>query len=225
VLARSYMNRLVAALPAPTDAEVLSYYDAHPLLYAQRRYYVLREIALPAKDAPVEALRAMTARGSVDRVAAWLREQGRTHSVSASTRPAEDIPPPVLQAVSRLRPGSATVVPTPDGVFVVHLVSTREAPLDSVAAQARIRRMLVTERARGAMSAELARIRAGAKVEVRDDMLNDPARARQTGTVKVVEPLSETPKAGVQTGAQAAVQGPVQSQARTSAAVPTVQSR
>lgn len=188
VLARSYMSRLVAALPAPTDEEVLAYYDAHPLLYAQRRYYVLREIALPAKEAPVAALRAMAARGSVDSVAAWLRAQGLTHSVSASTRPAEDIPAPVLQAVSRLKPGGVTVVPTPDGVFVVHLVSSREAPVDSAAAHVRIRRQLAAERARNAMASEMARIRSGAKVEVRDELLSEPPRAQARSTLLVGQP-------------------------------------
>jgi EpsD family peptidyl-prolyl cis-trans isomerase len=190
ILARTYMSRLVAALPAPTDEEVAAYYDSHPLLYAQRRYYVLREIALPAKDAPVPALRAMAARGSVDGVAAWLRAQGRTHSVSASTRPAEDIPAPVLQAVSQLRPGEAAVVPTPDGVFVVHLVSMRDAPIDAVAAQARIRRALLTERARGAMAGELARIRSTAKIEYREGAAPEAVRTRPAGTVKVADPLA-----------------------------------
>lgn len=190
ILARTYMSRLVAALPAPSDEEVAAYYDSHPLLYAQRRYYVLREIALPAKDAPVPTLRAMAARGSVDGVAAWLRAQGRTHSVSASTRPAEDIPPPVLQAVSQLRPGGAAVVPTPDGVFVVHLVSTRDAPIDAVAAQARIRRALLSERARGTMASELARIRSTAKIEYLNGASPGQARVRQAGTVKVADPLA-----------------------------------
>jgi len=197
------MSRLVAALPAPTDEEVAAYYDSHPLLYAQRRYYVLREIALPAKDAPVPALRAMAARGSVDGVAAWLRAQGRTHSVSASTRPAEDIPVPVLQAVSQLRPGGAAVVPTPDGVFVVHLVSMRDAPIDAVAAQARIRRALLTERARGAMAGELARIRSTAKIEYREGAAPEAARARPAGTMKVADPLAA--KAGAPPVTQAAV--------------------
>jgi hypothetical protein len=96
----------------------------------------------------------------------------------------------VLQVVSQLRPGEAAVVPTPDGVFVVHLVSMRDAPIDAVAAQARIRRALLTERARGAMAGELARIRSTAKIEYREGAAPEAVRTRPAGTVKVADPLA-----------------------------------
>ncbi|HEY4371488.1 MAG TPA: EpsD family peptidyl-prolyl cis-trans isomerase [Burkholderiales bacterium] len=169
ILARSYLSRVVAQLPPPSDAEVERYYDAHPLLYAQRRYYVLREIALPARAVPLEQLRAMAARVSVEQVAAWLRVQGVAYSVSAAQRPAEDIPPEVLAAVSRLHRGATTVVVTDDGAFVVHLLDTRQAPLTLGVAAPRIRHQLADAGARAAVMRDIAQIKGRSRIEYRNE--------------------------------------------------------
>jgi EpsD family peptidyl-prolyl cis-trans isomerase len=168
ILARAYLRRVVATLPAPTDDEVQHYYDEHPFLYAQRRYYVLREIAMPAKDAPAEALRAMASKISIDQIAAWLRLHGKTYSGSASQRPAEDIPPGVLEVVSRLRRGDTGVAATADGVFVVHLVETRDAPLEVGVATPRIRRLIAEDRARNAVTRDIAQIKERSSIEYRN---------------------------------------------------------
>ena len=198
VLARAYLSRVVSGLATPTDEETLRYYDDHPLLFAQRRYYVLREIAMPVKDAPVAALRALVPGKSVDQIADWLRAEGRTVSVSASTRPAEDIPARVLEALAQLKRGSATVIATPDGVFVVHLVATRDAPLDERTALLRIQNTLKAERARDAVAQEMAQIRAQSRIAYGSEFsLPDseiPSRhvaAGQTGsTLLVAEPVA-----------------------------------
>lgn len=165
ILARSYLARVAARVPAPSDEEVGRYYDAHPLLYAQRRYYVLREIALPLKAVPEERLRALAARATIDETAAWLHAQGVTYSVSASQRAAEDIPPAVLEAVSRMRRGATTVVMTDDGAFVVNLLDTRAAPVELGTAAPRIRRQLADESARLAVLQDIARIKQSSRIE------------------------------------------------------------
>jgi len=61
---------------------------------------------------------------------------------------------------------------------VVHQVSSRPAPMDLAVARERIRRTLAGERARGVVAAELARVRAGARIEYRDEFI----QTRQAGT-------------------------------------------
>ncbi|MDB5807556.1 MAG: hypothetical protein JWN73_4878 [Betaproteobacteria bacterium] len=187
ILARSYLKRVVAALPAPTDEEVGHYYEEHPLLYAQRRYYILREIAMPLKAAPLDALRALSGKASIEQIAAWLRAQGMTYSASASQRPAEDIPAEVLDTVSRMRRGTTAVVATAGGVFVVHLVESRDAPLSAETAAPRIRNLIAEERARVAVVRDIAQIRESARIEYRNEFAdagsqNSTTRATGAGT-------------------------------------------
>lgn len=186
ILAHSYLKRVVAALPAPTDDEIRHYYEEHPLLYAQRRYYVLREIAMPLKAAPVEELRALAGKASIEQIAAWLRAQGVTYSASASQRAAEDIPAEVLDTVSRMRRGTTAVAATPGGVFVVHLVESRDAPFSGEMAAPRIRSLIADERARVAVVRDIAQIRESARIEYRNEFAdagsqNSSTRANGTG--------------------------------------------
>lgn len=186
ILARSYLKRVVAALPAPTDDEVSHYYEEHPLLYAQRRYYVLREIAMPLKAAPIDQLRALTGKASIEQIAGWLRAQGVTYSASASQRPAEDIPAEVLDTVSRMRRGATTLVATAGGVFVVHLVESRDAPFSEETAAPRIRNLIAEDRARAAVVRDIAQIRERSHIEYRNEFAdagsqNSGTRANATG--------------------------------------------
>lgn len=171
VLARTYVNQLVTRLPEPSDDQVQRYYDAHPLLFAQRRFYQLREIAMPARGAPLANLKTLAPIASMERLEAWLRLERIEYAVSASSRPAEQIAAPVLEAVAGLKEGQTAVVENAQGVFVVRLLGSRLAPLDQAAAAPGIRKALAAEEARAAVARDLALLREKARIEYRGEFV------------------------------------------------------
>lgn len=177
VLARTYVSQLVAQLPEPTDAQVRQYYDQHPLLFAQRRFYLLREIAMPARDAPVTVLRTLAPIASMERLETWLRQQQVEYASSASSRPAEQIPAAVLKEVEALKDGQTTVVENAQGVFVVRLVGSRPAPLGAAAAAPRIRALVAAEQAREAVARHLSELKEKARIEYQSEFIEPPEAA------------------------------------------------
>src|SRR5439155_27355015 len=68
ILARAYLQEVAAAQERPTPDEVKKYYAEHPELFAQRRLYVLEEIALAQTNSITPALRERVAKAnSIDR--------------------------------------------------------------------------------------------------------------------------------------------------------------
>jgi len=171
ILARSYQASLVAELPPPTDAQVRQYYAAHPLLFARRRVYALREIAMPVKDAPVVALEKVAQTAPMEKIEAWLRGQQMIYTSTASARPAEQILPAVLDALDGLRPGQTAVVETGQGVFVVRLVAARAEPLDQIAAAPQIRRLLAGQNAREVVTRDLRQLKDRARIEYANEFV------------------------------------------------------
>src|SRR6267143_837896 len=64
ILARAYLQEVAAAQERPTPDEVKKYYAEHPELFAQRRLYVLEEIALAQTSSITPALRERVAKAN-----------------------------------------------------------------------------------------------------------------------------------------------------------------
>jgi EpsD family peptidyl-prolyl cis-trans isomerase len=162
VLAQAYVGRVMAKMSAPaakaSPEEVRAFYNDNPALFAERRIYRVRELVVPAS---AEALPA----GDIDEIAAALRARGVRYSLTAQTRPAEELPLAFLPKLSRMKPGEIAVFPVPAGTTVMQLIHAEDAPLAAEQANALIEQFLAGRKRLQVAAAEVKKLREGARIE------------------------------------------------------------
>ena len=157
VLAQAYLERSAPAAAGGTYDEIRGFYAGNPALFAQRRIYRVRELAVSAPPEMLEALRAEAARAAdLEEVAAALRRRGVRFDAFTSSQPAEQVPLARLPRLAAMQKGEIAVFAGPAGPSVVQLVQAEEAPLSERQAAPVIGQFL---RARGRMELAAAQVR------------------------------------------------------------------
>jgi EpsD family peptidyl-prolyl cis-trans isomerase len=171
LLAQAYLDRAAAALPRATPEEVRAFYAENPALFAERRIYRLRELAVSAPAELVEVLRAEAARATdLDQVAAWLQARSARFTAGSLTQPAEQVPLTQLPELAHMKEGDIAVFAAPPGVSVVQLVQAQAAPLSEQQAAPLIEQFLAARKRMELAAAEVHRLRDGARIEYVGDI-------------------------------------------------------
>jgi Fe-S cluster biosynthesis and repair protein YggX len=135
-------------------------------LCERRRIYRFHELQAVAPQEKLDALKAVAAEAtSLDRVAEWLRSQKLAFHVATFSRTAEQIPLTMLGRMFEMREGQIAVFPTRDGVAVVQLLQSQEAPLREQQAAQVIERFLLNRKRLDVAQAEVRKLREQAKVQ------------------------------------------------------------
>jgi EpsD family peptidyl-prolyl cis-trans isomerase len=175
ILAQAYLDRSVAAAAAGAAAggsrdEVRAFYAENPALFAERRIYRLRELAVQAPPEMTDVLRAEAAKArDLDEFGAWLRSRNAKVSVNLGAPgvalPAEQLPLSFLPQLARMKPGEIAVFATPLGASVIQLVHAEDAPLTEQQAAPLIEQFLAGRRRLETAAAEVRRLRELATIE------------------------------------------------------------
>ena len=147
VLARAYQDRLGEAARAPSSDEVDQYFDAKPLLFAQRKLYSLQETTVHVAAAQADAMRRrIEAANTLAQLTESLAGDGvRSHTVQLRAA-AETVPLALLDKLGGLRPGQSLAVPRPGGLRVLTVIDAQAAPVDRATARKPINAFLLNER-------------------------------------------------------------------------------
>lgn len=166
ILAEAYMSRKLGAPAEPSDAEVSDYYDKHPDLFAKRKIYRLQEIGITAPKEKHEAIRAqLAASKTLNDFAAWLKTENLPIKAGQGVKPAEQLPLELLPKLAQMPDGQAIVVNSPDGLLVIVLADSQTQPVTLEQAKPAIARVLQTQARQKAAKAELATLKAAARIE------------------------------------------------------------
>jgi EpsD family peptidyl-prolyl cis-trans isomerase len=166
ILARAYLEQLVANQPKPQPEEVKKYYADHPELFAQRRILNLQELVIPNAASMVEEVRRWVVQGrSMQEMANSLRSQQVVFVANTVSRPAEQLPLESLSRFQTLKDGETLLLEGPQGLMVEHLVSSQSSPIDEAAASPRIEMYLVARRNAESVAREIKTLRDKAKID------------------------------------------------------------
>jgi EpsD family peptidyl-prolyl cis-trans isomerase len=166
VLAQAYLERAASAAGGSTRDEVRAFYAENPALFAERRIYRLRSVAVSAPAELADVLRAEAARmRELDEVAAWLGSRGAKYSIDTVTQPAEQLPLSYLPQLARMKPGEIAVFPAAPGAAVIELVQVEAAPLTETQAAPLIEQFLAGRKRLETAAAEVKRLRELASIE------------------------------------------------------------
>lgn len=147
VLARAWVDRVAAGVPAASATELRTAYDAQPALFAQRQVFELQELLVPVTVAQFESLKQVLQRArKVDEVTQHLREQRLPLQATRLTQSAEGLPPALLQRLLLMRDGQAVLLGAPGAARIVVRVAARPDPLAFEAARPLLERQLLLQR-------------------------------------------------------------------------------
>jgi len=192
ILAEAYMSRKLGAPVEPTANEVSDYFNAHPDMFAKRKVYRLQEISIKAPKDKQEAIRAqLAASKTLNDFAAWLKAEKLEAKVSQGVKPAEQIPLEMLSKLAAMPDGQAMIVNTPDGVVVIVLAGSQAQPVTLEQAKPAITRLLQQQAREKAAKAELATLKAAAKIEYVGEFVD--AGKEPAAAAKPAEPAAAAP--------------------------------
>lgn len=166
ILARAYMDPIMAAIPKPTEAEAHKFYVEHPELFSNRHIYNLRELELESKPELAASIREMAGKGqSMDAIAASLKDKQVASAIQSGVKPAEQLPLELLKALDKLSAGKLLVVELSKTISVLQVIATKAEPVTEAAAGPVIYEYLMNARKKEALDKEITSLKALAKIE------------------------------------------------------------
>lgn len=166
VLSRAYLEQVSSAVPKPTETEIKEYYAQHPELFAERRIFSLREIAIQAgADFLPKLQQYMVEPRNMQQLADWLRGENVKFNANAVTKPAEQLPLEMVKNIHQLKDGQIGIVRSGNSILVLEVAASRSVPVEEKAAQPVIEQFLFNQRKTEFAKTELKNLRAAGKIE------------------------------------------------------------
>jgi len=170
IVARAYMDSLLAAQSKVTPAEVHQYYVENPALFAKRKIYTLEELTLPATPAVLETLNKMASDGeSLEEVGRYLAGKKIEFKIDSGVRKAEQVQLDVLPRLAIVPDGKTALIESGKQYYVVRVVSSQFAPIDEAHARPHIEVFLGNQQAQRTVAQEVKRLKTNARIEYLGD--------------------------------------------------------
>ncbi|TCJ17928.1 peptidyl-prolyl cis-trans isomerase, EpsD family [Parasulfuritortus cantonensis] len=177
IIAGAYLRKLSAGQAAPSREEAEKYFNDHPDLFAKRKIYRLRELALPNGLPQAADVKTAVAQGqSLDAIAASLKAQNVPFQARIAVQAAEQLPIDALARLGAAGNGQMVMYEGPQTLSLYQVLESQARPVDLTAALPKINEYLAAQQAAKAASAEMKRLRETAKIEYVGE-LGQPAEA------------------------------------------------
>lgn len=165
ILAQAYLDRVTKSIAPPTAAEINDYFTKHPELFSERRVYELQQVLISAKLGKEDILRRLSQSANIKALLDNLKaDKIEAHAVS-ETKSADQLPLDMLPKIAAMKPGSTIVITANQGTLVVHLTSSKPAPLNEAQAKPMIERFLTATKKDAFVEQEVARLGKEGEVE------------------------------------------------------------
>jgi EpsD family peptidyl-prolyl cis-trans isomerase len=183
VLARAFAESVAATAAKPAAAEVKTYFDSKPALFAQRRVYSLQEVSVQASADQLEPLRerVRTAK-AMQEVSDYLKTKKLPVRATRTTAAPESLPAPLVDVLAKAREGQALFLPSPGGARILIVAGVQDAPLTFEQSSAAIEQLLLQQRRRQVVDAEVKTLRKNSRVEYLGRFAQAAASAPQGAT-------------------------------------------
>lgn len=166
ILARAYMDPIIAAIPKLAPEDVHKFYAEHPELFSNRHIFNIRELEVESKPELAASIREMAGKGdSLDTIAAALKGKNIASSIQSGVKPAEQLPLEILNALGKISAGKLLVVELSKSISVLQVVASKVEAVTEAQASPVIHEYLINARKNEALDKEIKSLKAAAKIE------------------------------------------------------------
>jgi peptidyl-prolyl cis-trans isomerase C len=165
IISQAYLKSLDATIAKPTETEINDYYQKHPEYFSQRKQYNVQQVVISAKDFSSELRAVVDSAKSMDRVVSWMDNHNVKYARGLLSRNTTELPEQIVSKLKGMHQGQLFIVNEAESAMINTLVSIKDSPVaENVAAQ-QIEQYLLNKRIKEKVGAEIARLRASAKIE------------------------------------------------------------
>ncbi|MET0857063.1 MAG: EpsD family peptidyl-prolyl cis-trans isomerase [Telluria sp.] len=198
IVAQQYMQHRIGNVPRPTRAEVEAYFNNNPQFFIRRKQFSLQELVLASADLTPQLKAAADAARSLDDIAAWMEANKVKFGRTQVTRSTTDLSPEMAARLLGMQKGQLFIVKEGERSLIISIAEVRDAPVTLDVAAQQIEQFLINKRNKERAAAELARLRASARIEyLNKSMALDatPAAGSPAATPGVVPAVAPAPTA------------------------------
>jgi EpsD family peptidyl-prolyl cis-trans isomerase len=130
VLAKAYLDSIKTGGP-PAETEIAAFYRANPTLFADRRDYVLTEVAVRSDPADIQPFVEMFKSGNGDAgsLATRLQADGVAAAPTTLTIPSDRLPEPLARRLASMKAGDRITYRTGDVQHFLWVAASRPSPV------------------------------------------------------------------------------------------------
>lgn len=165
ILAQSYLQKRVGVQAQPTKTEIENYFNSNPLLFSQRKMFEMRQFVLATKDLGPELTKVIDSAKSLDEVAGWLDAHQVKYARGQANRSTTELPPELSKKLQEMSKGQLFIVREGERSILTALLDIKDAPMSLEIAAPQIGQFLLNKKNKDSSDAEMARLRAAAKIE------------------------------------------------------------
>jgi EpsD family peptidyl-prolyl cis-trans isomerase len=193
ILARAYVERTaVSGTTPPTADEIRKYFDAKPALFAQRKVYALQEFTVPATPEQTKGvIEKLKTVHTPNDYALAIQAAGLKFTTNQVTQPAEGLPMPIIEPLSKIGSGDSLFVTAKDGFKALLVLASKDQPVTFDQAKPAIEQYLTVERRREFAQKTMKDMRAAAKI----DYIGKFAEKAASGAASGASGAAESPLA------------------------------
>jgi peptidyl-prolyl cis-trans isomerase C len=183
IVAQAYLQKRVGNQVRPTAAEVEDYFNKNPQFFAHRKQFNMNELVIASGDLTPQLKAAADAAKSLEEVAAWMDAHKVRFGRTQVTRSTADLTPDMSAKLLGLPKGQLFIVKEGERSLLISIADIREAPVTLDTAAQQIEQFLVNKRNKEGATAELARLRANARIDYLNKSLAMDAKAAPAAAV------------------------------------------
>ncbi len=197
IIAQAYMQKRLGAIPKPTAAEVSSYYNQHPEFFANRKQFDMKQLVIDTRDLSDDVKQFADSSKNLDDVAAFFDQRKVKYVRTQASRTSSDLSPDMTAKLKTMANGQLFVVREGDRSMFVSIADVKDNPASLALAAPQIEKFLFNKRSKEAADAELARLRASARIEYLNKGATMAAAARPAPAGALATPVAApAPAAG-----------------------------
>ncbi|MCX7221094.1 MAG: EpsD family peptidyl-prolyl cis-trans isomerase [Burkholderiales bacterium] len=165
IVAQAYLEKRLAANAKPTKDEIKTYFNQHPEIFSQRKIFDMSQLIFAKKDFSSELKVLIGESKSLEEVASWLTLHKMEFVRSKMVKSTLEMPLELVSKLQSMKKGQLMVVQEGDRNVIVAINQVKEVPVTLEIAEPQIGQFLFDQSNKLASQAELARLRADAKIE------------------------------------------------------------
>jgi len=165
IIAQAYLKSVTSKIARPSKAEINDYYQKHPEFFAQRKEFILKQLAFANTSFSDELRSFMDSAQSLDEVAAWMDKHGVKYARGQTTRSSADLPEQVVAKLLGMQKGKLFLASEGNNRVLSMLIAVNDSPVTALNAEPQIEQFLSNKKSKDAVETEIAHLRSIAKIE------------------------------------------------------------
>ena len=180
LIAQAYLQKKVGAPTRPSKAEVEAYFNEHPAFFSARKQLDMRQLVFASKDMSDSLKAAIDGAKTLDEAAAWMDQHQLKYARAQLSRTSAELQPELSAKLLTLPKGQLFIVREGERSLLIAIAEVKDVPVTLEQASGQIEQFLANKRSKDAADAELARLRANAKIEYLNGQSAPAAKAAST---------------------------------------------